>query len=306
MDNEEKRDAAKQLFIILGYGGGVDSWCKQHGVAKEKLPNFVTDFAREQRTLRKEDVLQRPDMHAMARRRGHHRPDVKVQATLNLEGEREALDAMEAGLGNIDTCELGSYEHDGLFVWLPPWAEASAGWQYIVRSRQRGGRARGGSIYFAEGEAGVAQGAGWQYIVRARGLRHREPQEQNFDSGGGFKGKVESQDPTSRDCEFWSSTRTKIMNFQDFNFAWCSLLILKSSSSLSTILEVSWSKIIEKQIDVCKKCLPQDRPQFDGLEVDLLPIRQRSKKLYLSCVCLMILVFQEQNFDSGGGFERQS
>ncbi len=175
MDNEEKRDAAKQLFIILGYGGGVDSWCKQHGVAKEKLPNFVTDFAREQRTLRKEDVLQRPDMHAMARRRGHHRPDVKVQATLNLEGEREALDAMEAGLGNIDTCELGSYEHDGLFVWLPPWAEASAGWQYIVRSRQRGGRARGGSIYFAEGEAGVAQGAGWQYIVRARGLRHREP-----------------------------------------------------------------------------------------------------------------------------------
>ncbi len=109
-------------------------------------------------------------------------------------------------------------------------------------------------------------------------------QEQNCDSGGGFRGKVESQDPTSRDCEFWSSTRTTIMNFQDFNFATFSLLILINSSSWSAMLEVSWSKIIEKQVDVCKKCLPQDRPQFDGLEVVLLSIRQRSKKLHFSCV----------------------
>ena len=73
------------------------------------------------------------------------------------------------------------------------------------------------------------------------------------------------------------------MNFQDFIFALFSLLILNKSSSRSAILEVSWSKFIEKQLDVCKKCLPQDRPQFDGLEVDLLSIRQRSKKLYFSC-----------------------
>ena len=75
------------------------------------------------------------------------------------------------------------------------------------------------------------------------------------------------------------------MNFQDFNFAVFSLLILTNSSSWSAILEVAWSKIIEKQVDVCKKCLPQDRPQFDGLEVVLLSIRQRSKKLHVSCVC---------------------
>jgi len=75
------------------------------------------------------------------------------------------------------------------------------------------------------------------------------------------------------------------MNFQDFNFALFSLLILINSSSWSAMLEVSWSKIIEKQVDVYKKCLPQDRPQFDGLEVDVLSIRQRSKKLHVSCVC---------------------
>ena len=74
------------------------------------------------------------------------------------------------------------------------------------------------------------------------------------------------------------------MNCQDFNFALFPLLILTNSSSWSAILEVSWSKIIEKQVDVCKKCLPQDRPQFDGLEVDFVSIRQRSKKLYFFVV----------------------
>ena len=84
-------------------------------------------------------------------------------------------------------------------------------------------------------------------------------QEQNCDSGVGFKGKVESQDPTSRDCEFRSSTRTKIMNFHDFNFALFSLLILKMSSSWSAILEVSWSKIIEKTVRRVQK-VPPPRP----------------------------------------------
>ena len=48
-----------------------------------------------------------------------------MQATSNLKAEREALDAMEAGLGMSDVCEIASFEHDGLFVWLPPWMEES-------------------------------------------------------------------------------------------------------------------------------------------------------------------------------------
>ncbi len=42
---------------------------------------------------------------------------------MNLQGERAALDAMEAGLAQSDACEIASFEHDGVFVWLPPWSE---------------------------------------------------------------------------------------------------------------------------------------------------------------------------------------
>ena len=83
---EDKRDAAKDLFIILGYGGGIDKWCRQHGVERRRLPALVEDFAREQQALRKEDVLHNRELHRAAMASGHERPDVKTQATLNLRG----------------------------------------------------------------------------------------------------------------------------------------------------------------------------------------------------------------------------
>ena len=62
------------------------------------------------------------ELHRAAMASGHERPDVKTQATLNLQGEREALDAMERGVEQRG-CLVASYEHDGIYVWQPPWAE---------------------------------------------------------------------------------------------------------------------------------------------------------------------------------------
>ena len=124
-DNDYKRDIAKELFIILGYGGAIDSWCKEHGVDKNVLPRFAQDFAEEQRALRRQDALMEPNLHKMAKESRHYRPDVKVQAILNLRGEREAMDRMNTGLDESDVC-IASFEHDGLFIFLPPWLEEHA------------------------------------------------------------------------------------------------------------------------------------------------------------------------------------
>lgn len=133
MHEEQRREAAKELFITLGYGGGCENWCKDYSVPKEAVPEFAKDFANEQRALRRADVMANSDLHVLARKSGHRRPDVKVQATLNLKAERETLDAMEAGLETSNACEIASFEHDGLFVWLPPWMEESVqsvrGWK---------------------------------------------------------------------------------------------------------------------------------------------------------------------------------
>ena len=117
----EARDAAKDLFIILGYGGCERKWCEDHGVDVERLPAFAREFSREQQDLRKQDVADNRDLYAKARALGHPRPDVKVQATLNLSAEREALDQIEEAVEGC--CALASYEHDGIYVWRPPWEE---------------------------------------------------------------------------------------------------------------------------------------------------------------------------------------
>ena len=117
----EARDAAKDLFIILGYGGCERKWCEDHGVGVERLPAFAREFSREQQDLRKQDVADNRDLYAKARALGHPLPDVKVQATLNLRAERETLDEIEEAVEGC--CALASYEHDGIYVWRPPWEE---------------------------------------------------------------------------------------------------------------------------------------------------------------------------------------
>ena len=117
------RSVVKDLFISLGYGGSVRTWCERYEVDEGRLPAFVKAFAREQAALRRCDVCAHLDVNKQATKASHARPDVNVQSTLNLQCERKRLEAMETQLGN-DGPVTAAYEHDGLFVWHPPWHDA--------------------------------------------------------------------------------------------------------------------------------------------------------------------------------------
>jgi len=107
-------EAAKILFLRLGYGGSVAKWKEEEHIERE-LPEFVSKFYEEQRQLRNEDCERHPDLFAAIKLSGHPRPDVYLQSLLNMAGERQALDEMQEAVeqGGL----VGSFEHDGLFVW---------------------------------------------------------------------------------------------------------------------------------------------------------------------------------------------
>ena len=109
------RDDAKVLFLRLGYGGSLDKWKREQGFDGE-LPKFVVEFHEEQRQLRLIDCERHPDLHAAVKLSGHPRPDVYVQSLLNMAGERQTLDEMQDAVEQ-DGTSVGSFEHDGLFVW---------------------------------------------------------------------------------------------------------------------------------------------------------------------------------------------
>jgi len=108
------RDHAKQLFLQLGYGGGVATWCEDNGVDAARLPPFVEAFRREQAALREVDASREAALHQKAVAAQHPRPDVKVQQLLNCAFERHQLNLMQA---RVSPCRLASFEHDGLLVW---------------------------------------------------------------------------------------------------------------------------------------------------------------------------------------------
>lgn len=109
------RDGAKVLFLRLGYGGSLEKWKREQGFEGE-MPKFVVEFCEEQKRLRAVDCERHPDLHAAVKLSGHPRPDVYVQSLLNMAGERQTLDEMQDA---VELCGslVGSFEHDGLFVW---------------------------------------------------------------------------------------------------------------------------------------------------------------------------------------------
>lgn len=117
------RDAAKQLFLLLTYGGGANSWCQEHGVAEAALPASVATFKEEQKRLRALDCAQEPELHAKCQQSGHERPDVKLASLLNNGAERFTVDLMEAAVVHAGG-RVCSYEHDGLYVRVAPALEA--------------------------------------------------------------------------------------------------------------------------------------------------------------------------------------
>ena len=48
------REKAKQLFLLLAYGGSLKAWRQEHGGIE--LPDFVHEFEQEQKGIRKEDT----------------------------------------------------------------------------------------------------------------------------------------------------------------------------------------------------------------------------------------------------------
>ena len=125
--------AAKVLFLSLGYGGAISTWCEEYRVPPECLPSIVRDFEKEQRSLRAADAAANPELLQRARSAGKIRPDVSLQAALNLTTERERLDAMATHVP--DAALIGSFEHDGLFVWRPPSSEERPGWEFELRDK---------------------------------------------------------------------------------------------------------------------------------------------------------------------------
>ena len=77
--------------------------------------------------------------------------------------------------------------------------------------------------------------------------------------------------------------------FHGFKNALFSSRMLKISSSWRVILEASWSKIIKKPIEVCKKCVPQDRPKFDGLKVPVEGFKEAMLRCQFSFILLWLL-----------------
>ena len=131
---------AKALFLQLGYGGGVDSWCSDHGVSPNDLPQFVFDFATEQAEIRDEDAQRHTELFAKIRAYDPSgQPEATLQSYLHMRKERNVLDAMERAAHGI--ARVASYEHDGLFLVIddidPDDEAAGRAWQREVLERVR-------------------------------------------------------------------------------------------------------------------------------------------------------------------------
>ena len=135
-----KREDAKVLFLQLAYGGSATNWCSNRGVNAERLPAFVRSFAKEQEEIRAEDAEKHPELLSKIRGKpGDTRLEVSLQSQLNMRREREVLDAMGVAVRGIAL--VGSYEHDGLFLYNPHLAPDDEGggraWRQEVLDRVR-------------------------------------------------------------------------------------------------------------------------------------------------------------------------
>ena len=122
--------AAKVLFLTLGYGGAISTWCTEYCVPADCLPAIVTEFEQEQRSLRIADAAAHPQILQRVQSTGKSRPEVSLQAALNLKTERERLDWMASHVAKHDGATvIASFEHDGLFLWRHPSSEDRPGWE---------------------------------------------------------------------------------------------------------------------------------------------------------------------------------
>ena len=74
------KGVAKELFLKIGYGGVVSTWCEKYNVEPEALPPIVHAFEREQQELRRVDAERHPELVRQATEFGKPRPEVRLQS----------------------------------------------------------------------------------------------------------------------------------------------------------------------------------------------------------------------------------
>jgi hypothetical protein len=131
MDLGVSRDKAKELFLRVMYGGSPVKWAKENKAAA--LPDFVWAFFHELKGLRSLDVAANPDLYEQMQRVSG-RPDRRLVTYLNMREERHILDVMAKAC--CDLAHIGSYEHDGLFVYAA--RDDALHWKREVLERLRG------------------------------------------------------------------------------------------------------------------------------------------------------------------------
>ena len=107
------REAAKKLFLRIGFLGSFDKWLKENKLEKKhaQFDSFVETLQKE---LHKsaEDLMKRPELKAVAEKRS--RPLATALSLHYMDKEREFLNQLGACLPPGVTAM--SYEHDGIVV----------------------------------------------------------------------------------------------------------------------------------------------------------------------------------------------
>jgi hypothetical protein len=100
------RKVAKEVFLRVMYGGGVEAWCSDNGVEYASVPDFVHEYRGDVKQAIAADYL---------RHRGDY-PDVeptKVIYYVNTKTERECVNRCQEVL-IAAMARVQAYEHDGL------------------------------------------------------------------------------------------------------------------------------------------------------------------------------------------------
>ncbi|CAE7240950.1 unnamed protein product [Symbiodinium sp. CCMP2592] len=111
------RAVAKQLWLMLLYGGTIRSWKSTHQVGAFASEELARRFAQEVGEIRKKDCEGNLTKLAWLKK-NMSRPVEYLQYALNTAKERQLIDLVEAAVEKFDGTVL-AFEHDGMFFHIP-------------------------------------------------------------------------------------------------------------------------------------------------------------------------------------------
>ena len=110
----QDRAAAKELFLVLLYGGSAQGWMRRCSVAQ--LPAWVGQLEAEFAQAREADVAAHPDLFERVKTTSA-KPVELLQYVLNTKLEREVLDAICGVVEKQLAGTVLAWEHDGAYVY---------------------------------------------------------------------------------------------------------------------------------------------------------------------------------------------